>query len=529
MQFRLHSLLVAGVAALAFAGCTSDDDFAPSGETKSLSFVATIDGGARKSGASERMKTQLNPNNHNSVTFCTNDAISVFSASDSKNCKFTTKDSGESATFNGSTAEADNYYALYPHQADASISGTTIMANFPAEQTAYGEAPYFDPSAALSVATADNTNREFYFYNVGSLVKFTTTEPLAKIVFKGNNGENVAGNVSITVGSDPTATGADQTSITLKPATGQTSIAAGTYYIAVLPQTFAEGFTFEAYRTAATSEADFTRTINKKVEFGRSHVYNVGTIDPFNGHDYVDFGIEIEENGVKYKLIWATMNVGAETVTGYGDYFAWGDVEPYYEDGWKVDGKSQTRGNVYYDGNWKSTLPEKVMGYCWANYKWCDNGNYYNLKKYNTNYSYGTNPDNKTTLDLEDDAARHNWGGGWKTPTRLEIATLKSSNYSMTWVENYNGSGVNGFLIKNVSDNPQTMFLPAAGGTFEGGGFGGVNILGHYWSASLSDVAPNTAWEVNLTGVAKPESASQYARFNGCPIRPVVLVPVTDK
>ena len=49
-------------------------------------------------------------------------------------------------------------------------------------------------------------------------------------------------------------------------------------------------------------------------------------------------------------VLWAICNVGAEKPEEYGDYFAWGEVEPKEE-------------------------------YTWENYKWC-NGDYTKLNKY---------------------------------------------------------------------------------------------------------------------------------------------------
>ena len=85
------------------------------------------------------------------------------------------------------------------------------------------------------------------------------------------------------------------------------------------------------------------------------------------------------------------MNVGATTETDYGDYFMWGETTP----------------NTVYD---------------WAHYKYC-NGSETTMTKYCTDSSYGT-VDNKTTLDLEDDAARANMGGNWRMPTPTEYQTL---------------------------------------------------------------------------------------------------------
>ena len=122
------------------------------------------------------------------------------------------------------------------------------------------------------------------------------------------------------------------------------------------------------------------------------------------GHEYVDLGLSVK---------WATCNVGATTPEGYGDYFAWGETQP------------------------KTT-------YNWSTYKYC-NGSYYTLTKYCVDYSYGT-VDNKTTLELTDDAARVNWGGKWRMPTKAEYNELKnSSNCTWTWTQK---SGVRG-LPKN--------------------------------------------------------------------------------
>lgn len=49
----------------------------------------------------------------------------------------------------------------------------------------------------------------------------------------------------------------------------------------------------------------------------------------YNGHEYVDLGLP---SGLK----WATCNVGATTPEEYGDYFAWGEVEPKETYSWST-------------------------------------------------------------------------------------------------------------------------------------------------------------------------------------------------
>ena len=132
--------------------------------------------------------------------------------------------------------------------------------------------------------------------------------------------------------------------------------------------------------------------------------------DPANGYAYVEIG------GIK----WATMNVGATSETDYGLYFRWGETQDY------------------------TTT---------TNYKFNPSGS--NFIKYN--YT-----DEKTVLDIEDDAARANWGGDWRMPTKEEFVTLKNAcNYE--WVTDYKGSGVNGELFTDKTDPSKTLFFPAAG------------------------------------------------------------------
>ena len=61
--------------------------------------------------------------------------------------------------------------------------------------------------------------------------------------------------------------------------------------------------------------------------------------------------VESVDLGLPSGLKWATFNVGATAPEGYGDYFAWGETEPYYS--------SQT------PLTWKTG---KETGYSWQSY-----------------------------------------------------------------------------------------------------------------------------------------------------------------
>ena len=190
-----------------------------------------------------------------------------------------------------------------------------------------------------------------------------------------------------------------------------------------------------------------------------------------NGHEYVDLGLSVK---------WATCNIGATTPEDYGNYYAWGETKP------------------------QST-------YNWSTYKWC-NGSSSTFTKYNTSSSFGT-VDNKTVLDLADDAANANWGGAWRMPTDAEWQELRD-NCTWTWKTL---NGINGFEVKGPNGN--SIFLPAAGyrgndDLYSAGDFG------HYWSSSLYAVNPSGAWDVNF--FSDNVSGGYGSRYCGLSVRAVM-------
>ena len=198
----------------------------------------------------------------------------------------------------------------------------------------------------------------------------------------------------------------------------------------------------------------YTTTISTDLTLTANFEEQTTPVDPYNGHEYVDLGLP---SGIK----WATCNVGATTPEGYGDYFAWGETSP------------------------KTT-------YNWSTYKYC-NGSYDTMIKYCTNSDYGT-VDNKTTLELTDDAARVNWGGKWRMPTKAEQDELRSSsNCTWTWTTQ---NEVKGYKVTSKK-NGNSIFLPAAGYRIDD------NLLnagsyGYYWSSSLYTSFSDNACNVNF-------------------------------
>lgn len=196
-----------------------------------------------------------------------------------------------------------------------------------------------------------------------------------------------------------------------------------------------------------------------------------------NGYMWVSLGLP---SGLK----WASCNVGADSPEYYGNYYAWGEVSP-------------------------------KDAYSWSTYKY---GTFDNLTKYN-------NTDDKTTLDLEDDAAHVNWSGSWRMPTDAEWTELRN-NCTWTWITQ---NGVNGCLVTSKT-NGNSIFLPAAGSRV-GASLSSAGSNGYYWSASLYNIYnPNIAWEVVFNADDWYRSCSK--RYCGLSVRPVcqpTSIPSSDK
>ncbi|MEE0994244.1 MAG: hypothetical protein UH541_04955 [Prevotella sp.] len=192
-------------------------------------------------------------------------------------------------------------------------------------------------------------------------------------------------------------------------------------------------------------------------------------------HDYVDLGLP---SGT----LWATCNVGASSPEEYGDYFAWGEIEP------KND-------------------------YSVSTYKYCK-GTFSTLTKYCTNSSCGT-VDNKTELEPSDDAATANWGSGWQMPSFEQCRELYNSSYTTTTWTTMNGKY--GRKITSKS-NGNSIFLPAAG-CRRGTSLDSAGSFGCYWSRSLYAGNSNDAYVLFFN--SRNIFTGNVIRYRGWSVRPV--------
>lgn len=224
-------------------------------------------------------------------------------------------------------------------------------------------------------------------------------------------------------------------------------------------------------------------------------------VKPVDGHEYVTIG------GRK----WATMNVGATTVAGspstcYGDYFAWGEVEPRYT------GITFNEKDVIFAG-WKAG---------------------YSRGYYNNNY-YSYTP---AKLDAEHDAASQVWGASWRTPTKNDFVELfKACNGSEEGVDVSNlpiGSvstnskgiyrcddydGVKGILF---CDGVNKLFFPATG-YISDKSVVGYNIDVCSWSSMYkTGYTAYSLGDQSLTSYFLSPICDGNRIYYGLPIRPVL-------
>lgn len=206
-----------------------------------------------------------------------------------------------------------------------------------------------------------------------------------------------------------------------------------------------------------------------------------------NGRNALDLGTD---------LLWADVNIGASASHEYGDYFAWGEIEPKKE-------------------------------YNWANYKW-GNGieaetkderdNLLQMEKYCMFAIYG-NKDSKSVLESEDDAATQLWKDGWRMPTKAEVDALMK-NCTMEWTR---VEGRFGFEIFSKKTG-KTIFIPAAGAMSSGGP---VNVADRcvYWTSSLytqnEQYMANSFFHIEGEKENAHPVISHTFRYMGYTIRPV--------
>ena len=520
-----YGAMTALVLALGMTSCQSElSELTPSGGERII-LTATQD---------DEAGTRTHLNDSKQVVWSEGDALSVFDAQGiNQPFELTNGFGTTTAKFEGTVTPSSvtEYYAVYPYGAGYAISGGTVTGVvLPSSQTAV--AGGFDKAAAIM--TCHTTTGNLPFKQLCAFVQITTESATKKIIFKANGTESLAGTLDVAIAADgigtATVTSGGTGTVTLVPASGETTIAAGTYLIAVLPGTLASGFTMECVGTdgnelvrsynGSTSVLSRAAVINmgtasvsegwtSQAYHECTHTYALGAYAPTAnngtgeaGTDWVDLGISV---GGK-KILFATRNLGAEHEYDYGDYYAWGATEPWCT-GYDQNGTTLTASTAaaYLSRHWQDG---KSAGYAQANAPFYSGGAY---------TTYTTAGD---VLAAEHDAASVQWGADWRMPTTEEMKALYD-NTTNVWTANYNNTGIAGRIFTGKGDYANSsLFLPAAG-YFNGTSCNGGGSLGGYWSSTLYSSTIGRLLSFN-SGRVNPQFNGN--RYNGFSVRAVRAV-----
>lgn len=168
---------------------------------------------------------------------------------------------------------------------------------------------------------------------------------------------------------------------------------------------------FQGYGQGVVSRKGKT-TVTSKSKVSRTNKSNVSSPDGYiNGHGYVDLGLSVK---------WATCNIGASSLSLYGDYFAWGETEAKKNYGWETYRCTASecgcmKDEIYAKGLWNSGIQGTMY-----------------------------------------DVAYVKWGKSWRLPTNEEIQELIDKC-------NWKWCFINGVVGYKISRNGRSIFMPAAG------------------------------------------------------------------
>ena len=233
----------------------------------------------------------------------------------------------------------------------------------------------------------------------------------------------------------------------------------------------------------------------KNIMSGDVEIPTAPGLCPDNNHPHmIDLGLP---SGVK----WSCCNLGALNPEGTGCYYAWGETTG------SCEGKNYFDWQYYQYNHFDSNNDNSYFGY--------------SLTKYCQDSEYGYNgfTDNLKTLSSEDDAASVKWGEQWRMPSKAEANELMNKNYTSWTVTTLNdviGIQITS-LVEGYTDN--SIFIPLTG-MFDGRTIDDFGDYAEYWTSTIDNRFPNSAYRINLNSEGKKGTGTRE-RDTGLTIRPV--------
>ena len=556
------------LAAMTLVACSNDDDQQSTITPVSKSFSASI---------GDITRTTLSNDADNPYPiWSANDGLKLYNATTQSSADFTISSGvgSRAADFTGTInidneVENNKFYAFYCGNATGEnapqlvTTGETpqISATIPAEQpTTAG----FHPE--LHFMTACTTGNAFKFKNAMSLLKVTISENnyenfgICRIRFKANNpDENIAGTFTATIADDGTlgdytvTNGSNEIVI----GDGTTALATGSYYIAILPCAFSQGFTLAFEDANDNNLKVYDRIKETSFNVGKSEIINLDsyTAKECAKYAYVDLGIT---DGDK-KILWGIQNMydeAGEAISGTNrtttetspnsSYYAWGETYVksnqyketatnnyswYYTYGigtGTTDGTVNKRSYKYGVGN------GRINDAYDSSNRWIfDTSTSGVLSKYNRHDGYkgsitdwsGGNQDNKQNLDAVDDVAYQKTSGLMRIPNWGQWNALidqVGKTISVTKDES-----ANVYKIENTTTH-RYITLPIGGYRHKTSANDNQELkdadVCTYWGRNLSSGSSNTCYQARCYIISEG-SITQIndARCQGRMVRGIIL------
>lgn len=203
------------------------------------------------------------------------------------------------------------------------------------------------------------------------------------------------------------------------------------------------------------------------------------------GSDPVSVSIDAQRDSravdLGLPIYWADRNVGASSPTDAGSYFAWGETTP----------KTSFR---------------------LTNYTHYDTWGVHYTKYADFSYS---NQNGTILLELVDDAARQNWGGMWRMPSKSESESMAGLGFRME----------NNCYVAEGNSNTVT-FCKTSYYIQTGKRSGDLRNRAYFWTSQLAaniSEAPSVGYAYAFS-IDNPTTWYTYVdwRYYGLPVRPVV-------
>ena len=230
----------------------------------------------------------------------------------------------------GSGSSLNNFYAIYPYNANASIkSEGKISTTLPYVQNYVEDS--FGKGTNLMAAVVDSSSKSLYFRNVCGFLKlklYGNNVTIKSIVLHGNNGEKLSGTatISATHGAIPTIAMEDTANDTIMiycengVKIGTTADTATTFWVVLPPMTFQNGFTITAYTTDGRG---FTQSTSNEIIITRNRIQPMKAVEV----------AELTNVATPFNQIWYTSNNGSVIIPDATYGFGANIISNTYENG----------------------------------------------------------------------------------------------------------------------------------------------------------------------------------------------------